>query len=42
MDLAKQSGIEFAFPTRTPVIEAPLQEDLPVARGPIGAVLGRR
>ncbi len=42
MDLAKQLGIDFAFPTRTLVIEAPPQEDLPVARGPIGAVLGRR
>jgi len=42
MDLAKDLGIEFAFPTRTLVIEAPSEEDLPVARGAIGAVLGRR
>jgi MscS family membrane protein len=42
MDLAKQSGIDFAFPTRTLVIETPSEEDLPVARGAVGAVLGRR
>ena len=42
MDLAKQLRIDFAFPTRTLVIDAPLQEDLPVARGAVGAVLGRR
>ena len=42
MDLAKQLGIDFAFPTRTLVIEAPPEEDLPVARGAVGAVLGRR
>ena len=42
MDLAKQLGIDFAFPTRTLVIEAPPEEDLPVARGTVGAVFGRR
>jgi hypothetical protein len=42
MDLAKQLGIDFAFPKRTLVIEAPPQEDLPVARRALGAVLGRR
>ena len=42
MDLAKHLGIDFAFPTRTLVIEAPPQEDLPVARGALGAVLGHR
>ena len=42
IDLVNQLGIEFAFPTRTLVIEAPPEEDLPVARGPVGAVFGRR
>ena len=42
MDLAKQLGIDFAFPTRTLVIDAPPQEDLPVARGALRTVLGRR
>ncbi len=42
MDLARELGIGFAFPTRTLVIEAPAEEDLPVARGPVGAVFGRR
>ena len=42
MDLAKQLGIDFAFPTRTLVIEAPPEEDLPVARGTVGTVFGRR
>ena len=42
MDLAKHLGIDFAFPTRTLVIEAPPQEDLPVARRALGAVLGHR
>ena len=41
MDLAKQLGTDFAFPTRTLVIEAPPQADLPVARGALGAVIGR-
>src|ERR1700730_501556 len=42
MDLTRESGIDFAFPTRTLVIEAPPEEDVPVARGAVGAVLGRR
>jgi MscS family membrane protein len=42
IDLVNRLGIEFAFPTRTLVIEAPPEEDLPVARGPVGAVFGRR
>ena len=42
MDLAKQLGIDFAFPTRTLVIGAPPEEDLPVARGTVGTVFGRR
>jgi MscS family membrane protein len=42
MDLARELGIDFAFPTRTLVIEAPPEEDLPVTRGAVGAVLGRR
>jgi MscS family membrane protein len=42
MDLARKLGINFAFPTRTLVIEAPPEEDLPVARGAFGAILGRR
>ena len=41
MDLARELGIEFAFRTRTLVIEPPSEEDLPVARGAVGAVLGR-
>jgi MscS family membrane protein len=42
MDLAKHLGIDFAFPTRTLVIETPPEEDLPVTRGAVGAILGRR
>lgn len=42
IDLVNRLGIEFAFPTRTLVIEAPPEEDLPGARGPVGAVFGRR
>ena len=42
MDLARELGIDFAFPTRTLVIEAPPEEDLPVARGTVGTVFGRR
>ena len=37
MDLVNQLGIDFAFPTRTLVIEAPPEESLPVARGPKSA-----
>jgi MscS family membrane protein len=42
MDLAKQSGIDFAFPTRTLVIETPSEPDAGQSRGPVGAVFGRR
>ena len=42
MDFAKQLGIDFAFPTRTLVIEAPPEQDRPVVRGPVGAVFGHR
>jgi MscS family membrane protein len=42
IDLTRELGIEFAFPTRTRVIEAPPEEDLPGTRGAGGAVLGRR
>ena len=42
MDLAKQLGIDFAFPTRTLVIEVPPEQDRPVVRGPVGAVFGHR
>jgi MscS family membrane protein len=42
IDLTRELGIDFAFPTRTLVIEAPPEEDLPVTRGAVGAVLGRR
>jgi MscS family membrane protein len=41
MDLAAGLGIDFAFPTRTLVIERPPETDLPRSREPIGAVLGR-
>ena len=34
--------LRFAFPMHTLVIEGPPQEDLPVARGALGALLGRR
>ncbi len=42
MDLAKQLGIDFAFPTRTLVIETPSGTDADVPQAPIGAILGRR
>ena len=42
MDLARELGIDFAFPTRTLVIEAPPEADVPAARGAFGAILGRR
>jgi len=42
MDLAKQLSIDFAFPTRTLVIETPSATDADVPQAPIGAVLGRR
>ncbi len=42
MDLAKQLGIDFAFPTRTLVIENPSEPDVDLSRAPVGAVLGHR
>jgi hypothetical protein len=42
MDLAKESGIDFAFPTRTPVIETASGKDAEVLQAPMGAILGRR
>jgi MscS family membrane protein len=42
MDLAKELGIDFAFPTRTLVIETPSGTDADAPRAPIGAILGRR
>jgi hypothetical protein len=42
MDLARELGIGFAFPTRTLLIEAPPEQDLPVAREAVGAAFSRR
>jgi MscS family membrane protein len=42
MDLAKQSNIDFAFPTRTLVIENASGMDVDVPQAPNGAILGRR
>ena len=42
MDLARHLGIDFAFPTRTLVIEAQSEPDTDLSRAPIGAVFGRR
>jgi MscS family membrane protein len=42
MDLAKQLGIDFAFPTRTLVIETPSEQEAALSRAPVGAALGRR
>ena len=42
MDLAQRLKIEFAFPTRTLVIETPPAPNEGLSRGPIGAILGRR
>ena len=42
MDLAKESGIDFAFPTRTLVIETPSEPDADLSRAAIGAVFGQR
>jgi len=42
VDLAKQSGIDFAFPTRTLVIETPSGTPADVPQAPVGAILGRR
>jgi len=43
IDLAKELGVDFAFPTRTLLIEAATEEhDMTVPRGAVGAVFGRR
>jgi MscS family membrane protein len=42
MDLAKQLGIDFAFPTRTLVIETPSEPDADLSRAAISAVQGQR
>ena len=42
MDLAKELGIDFAFPTRTLVIETPSEPETGLSRAPVGEVLGRR
>jgi MscS family membrane protein len=42
MDLANQLGIDFAFPTRTLVIDNPPAPEAGLSRAPVGAVLGRR
>ena len=42
MDLAKQLGIDFAFPTRTLLIAPPPEEDVSLAREAVGAIVGRR
>jgi MscS family membrane protein len=42
MDLAKQLGIDFAFPTRTLVIETLSEPETGLSRAQVGAVLGRR
>jgi MscS family membrane protein len=42
MDLARELGIDFAFPTRTLVIETPPDADVRHPREAFGAILGRR
>jgi MscS family membrane protein len=42
MDLAKSLAIDFAFPTRTLVIESAAEPGAGLLRAPVGAVLGRR
>jgi MscS family membrane protein len=42
MDLAHKMGIEFAFPTRTLVIENPQERDADLSRAPVGAFLAGR
>jgi len=43
IDLAKELGVDFAFPTRTLLIEAATEEhDMTVPREAVGAVFGRR
>jgi MscS family membrane protein len=42
MDLVRQMGIEFAFPTRTLVIEPPSEPEPGLSQASVGAVFGRR
>jgi hypothetical protein len=42
MDLARELGIDFAFPTRTLLIETPPEADVGLPREAVGAALGRR
>jgi MscS family membrane protein len=42
MDLARELGIDFAFPTRTLLIETPPEADVGLPREAVSAVLGRR
>ena len=42
MDLARELGIDFAFPTRTLAIEAPPDADVRHPGEAFGAILGRR
>ena len=42
MDLAKELGTEFAFPTRTLVIESSPDTDAKVPQAAVGAIIGRR
>jgi MscS family membrane protein len=42
MELAKELGIDFAFPTRTLVIETPPEQGAVRSPFPVGSVLGRR
>jgi MscS family membrane protein len=42
MDLAKQLGIDFAFPTRTLLIETSSEPDAELTRAVVGSVIGRR
>jgi MscS family membrane protein len=42
MDPMQKTGIEFAFPTRTLVIENPPGRDADLSRGPVGAFLAGR
>jgi MscS family membrane protein len=42
MDFARELGIDFAFPTRTLVIETPPDADVRQSREAFGAILGRR
>ena len=42
MELARELGIDFAFPTRTLLIETPPEADVGLPREAVSAVLGRR